>query len=70
MCYIYFEGETMKKLLLIVCVFLFCIVGVNAKKVKNLKLSKVKYETYDAMGNKQKGSLNFTTTYIYDVEDL
>lgn len=60
----------MKKLILVISLFLFCIVGVSAKKVQNLKLSEVKYETYDAQGNKQEGNLEFTTTYIYDVHEL
>lgn len=55
----------MKKIILIVFMFLFCIVGINAKTIKNLNLSKIKYETYDVRGNKQEGNLNFTTIYIY-----
>lgn len=60
----------MKKIILIVFMFLFCIVGINAKTIKNLNLSKIKYETYDVRGNKQEGNLNFTTIYIHDIKEL
>ena len=33
----------MKKIILIVFMFLFCIVGINAKTIKNLNLKKIKY---------------------------
>lgn len=60
----------MKKIIIILVAFLICTVSVSAKKIKQVNVSPVKYETHDANGNIQKGTLNFTTIYIYDVKDI
>ncbi len=57
----------MKKILIILVIFILCIIKVNAQ---NIEISSLKYETYDVQGNKSEGTLNFETTYIYDVTEL
>ena len=59
----------MKKTILIVIIFLLCLINVNAGEQKLVEVYDVKYNTYDARGNKQEGQLKFTTTYIYEIEE-
>ena len=59
----------MKKIILIAIIFLICVISVNAKEKKLINVSNVKYETYDARGNKQEGQLQFETTSIYEIEE-
>ena len=58
------------KNLMVLILFILCIGIVNAKRKDIVEVSNVKYKTYDARGNIQEGSLEFTTTYIYDIEGI
>lgn len=60
----------MKKIVIIILAFILCTINVNAKIFNKIKISKIKYETHDARGNVQTGTLKFTTTYIYDIEKI
>lgn len=57
----------MKKILVVLGI-LMCMSSVYANN--NLEISNVEYKTYDCNGNVQTGTINFTTTYIYDVEEI
>lgn len=59
----------MKKVILIIAIFLFAIISVNAKNKKIVNISNIEYKTYDVRGNKQEGKLKFETTYIYEIEE-
>lgn len=60
----------MKKLIVVLIVFLLCTGFVTMKRRNIVKVSRVEYKTYDARGNVQEGNLKFKTTYIYDIEKI
>lgn len=63
-------GKIMKKLIIVLILFVLCIGVVDAKRRDMVKVSNVKYKTYDANGNVQEGNLKFKTTYIYDIKEI
>lgn len=59
----------MKKIIIIL-IFLLCTLNVDAKVYNKIKISNVKYETTTQTRKKQTGTLEFKTTYIYDIEEI